>query len=198
MVVDRRNRGFTLIEMLAALAVLGVIMLLLGQGMQFGMLAAQREDRTLAGVGDLDAVDRLLRRLVSRIDAGGMYATAPRFVGTPHAVEFTSAMPVAMAGGAAHEADITLTARAGTGFELSWRPHLRRPCGPQAKPSQPQILPGVVQLDLAYAGADAVWRTNWRETALPRLIRIRVVFAQGDARRWPDLILAPMRDAWRP
>jgi len=184
--------------MLAALVVLGLVMLMLGQGLQFGLLTWNRETRTLAGVGDLDTVDRLLRRLVAGIDAGGMHGVTPRFLGTPHAVEFTSAMPVEMPEVAAHEADILLAAHAETGLELSWRPHLRRPFGPQERPGRHQILPGVVQLDLAYAGADAVWQSEWHEPALPRLIRLRVVFAQGDARHWPDLILAPMRDLWRP
>ncbi len=184
--------------MLAALAVLGFVMLLLGQGLQFGMLAWRRESSTLAGVGDLDTVDRLLRRLVAGIDAGGIYRVTPRFVGMPHAVEFTSAMPVALPGVAAREADIALSASAKGGLELSWRPHLRRLLGPQEAPTRHQVLPGVVQLDLAYAGADAVWRSEWHDNVLPRLIRLRMVFGAGDARHFPDLILAPMRDAWAP
>ena len=184
--------------MLAALAVLGFVMLLLGQGVQFGMLAWRREGQTLADVGDIDTVDRLLRRLVAGIDAGGLYRVTPRFVGMPHAVEFTSELPTALPGLAAREADMTLTASAKGGLELAWRPHLRRPIGPQEPPTRHQILPGVMELDLAYAGADAVWRSEWHENTLPRLIRLHMVIGPGDARRMPDLILAPMRDAWAP
>ena len=193
-----REVGFTLIEVLAAVAVLSLVMVLLGQGLQFGLLSWSRQNSALAGVGDLDATDRLLRRLVGQIDPGGLYGTSAQFQGSSHALRFTSTLPRPLDGLASREADLLLEA-GHDGLELAWRPHVRRLISQQTPPQTRQpILPGVVRLDLAYAGADGVWRGSWDNGTLPRLIRVHLVFASDQPRHWPDLMLAPMRDPWRP
>ena len=37
----------------------------------------------------------------------------------------------------------------------------------------------------------AGWQVQWEGPAIPELIRLRLVFAEGDRRRFPDLIAAP-------
>lgn len=59
------------------------------------------------------------------------------------------------------------------------------------------LLRGVDSLDLAYFGATREdptpqWRTDWSgEAGPPRLVRVRVTFADGDRRLWPDLVVRP-------
>lgn len=195
---EQDSAGFTLIEVLTALAALAMVVLLLSQGVQFGLLTWSRETRVLAGTGDLDATDRVLRRLVEGIDPGGMHGVIPRFQGAAHGVAFTSALTLPLPGLAARVADLALTAHAGSGLELSVTPHVRRLPGSPPAPERLSLLPGVVRLDMAYAGEDGRWRETWDGPPLPRLLRIRLSFATGDPRHWPDLVLAPMRDSWRP
>jgi len=116
--------GFTLIEILAALVVLGVTLLLLGQGLRFGMRASVSQARILADGGDIEPADRLLRRLVEGIDPGGMNGISPDFEGGPRMMRFTSVLPARVL--PSRQADLTLTVSDGRGLVLAWRPHLRR------------------------------------------------------------------------
>lgn len=188
--------GFTLIEVLGALAVLGVVMLLLGQGLRFGIDAWTRQTRILATGDDIEPVERLLRRVIGRIDPGGMHGLSPEFHGTPHAVAFTSILPPEAL--PSREADIALAVRPGVGLILSWRPHVRGSTGGPDSLVTRAILPGVTGLDLAYMGAGGIWLSGWDEKGLPKLIRLHLTFASGGGKTWPDIFIAPMRDVWRP
>jgi general secretion pathway protein J len=188
--------GFTLIEVLAALAVLSVVLLLLGQGFRFGLQASASEARILADGGDIEPTDRLLRRLVEGIDPGGMNGISPEFLGAPHSMRFPSVLP----GRAlpSRQADLTLSVQEGTGLVLAWRPHLRRVVDEPPPRMVHTVLGGVRDLVLSYMGDDHIWRESWREVVPPKLIRLHLVFADQARRSWPDLIMAPMRDMWRP
>jgi hypothetical protein len=59
----------------------------------------------------------------------------------------------------------------------------------------------VDRLQLAYWGAPSTgapegWLAEWDSPLLPNLIRVRLTFAKGDRRQWPDLIAAPL--LWTP
>ena len=49
-----------------------------------------------------------------------------------------------------------------------------------------------------FLGAAAGFAQNTRQggPAIPQLVRIRLTFAKGDARHWPDMIVAPQ--LWSP
>jgi len=194
----RAEAGFTLIEVLITVAVIGFVMLLLGQGLQFVLMASSHQARMLTGEGNLESVDRVLRRLISRIDAAGMHASTPEFIGTAHTLAFVSVLPDPFPGLASREAEMTLAVHPRGALELSWRPHFRHLAGPPAAMSRQDLLTGVSRLDLDYLAANGVWHSRWSGPSLPRLIRIRLVLAGDTSRRWPDIIIAPMRDSWRP
>ena len=63
----RRPAGFTLLEILVALAVLGFLLLGLTQGARFGLAAWDSQARLLDRTGDLQVADRTLRRILSRL-----------------------------------------------------------------------------------------------------------------------------------
>jgi len=65
-----RQSGFTLLELLAALVVLGLLMVAITQGVRFGVQAWQTQARTVDTQGDLLAVDRTLRGMIERADPG--------------------------------------------------------------------------------------------------------------------------------
>jgi general secretion pathway protein J len=56
----------------------------------------------------------------------------------------------------------------------------------------------VAHLEFAYWGSPsedqpAGWQAQWDNFNIPKLIRVRLAFAKGDRRHWPDLIAAPQR-----
>ena len=190
----RGEAGFTLLEVLVALSVLGFLMLGLAQGLRFGLLAWDRQAQVIAARSDLDAVDRVLRRLIEHLDPGTL-REPPQILGTAQGLEAVTDLGAAAGGLGVREADIRLSAEGGR-LVLAWRPHLHatRFAAPPPR-DQAELLRGVAALELAYwGGTTAGWRPEWREAALPALVRLRLRFAAGDRRRWPDIIAAPARE----
>ncbi|MGI4797235.1 MAG: PulJ/GspJ family protein [Janthinobacterium lividum] len=179
-----RQGGFTLLEILVGVAVLGLIIGVLYGGVSFALQAAQRQDAVLAKTGDYDAVNRALRRLIAEADPGGPGIVPLR--GTPGRMTFSSRMPDGAGGGAA---DMALGITGGT-VVLRWTPRRPgRPLGPAPAAREAELLRGAQRVELSYWGASG-WRSEWVEAMLPALVRLRVIFAPGDARHWPDMVLA--------
>lgn len=191
----RRDAGFTLLELLVALVVLGFILAGLSQGTRFGLQAIGAQTRDIAGRGDLDAVDRALQRLIEAADPGQL-RDPPTFRGGGSSLAFVSTLPAA-ALLPTRQAQVSLGVD-GSG-RLVLRAVPRRPghrLGPQPVPSETELLRGVDHLEAAYwtRGADPRWVTAWTSAGLPALVRLRVVFPPGDRRHWPDIVAAPKRE----
>jgi general secretion pathway protein J len=191
-----RERGFTLLEVLVALVVFGLLMLGLSQGAQFGLSAWERQARSIDARADLDAVDRVLRGLITDLDP------AQAVTGTAHGIAFTSELPRmaaqspgGAAGGSAGEADLLLAVDARQILALRWTPHLHAERFARPVAREAALLEGVARLDLSYWPADGAggWRNSWSEAAPPALIRVRLIFPAGDPRHWPDIVAAPLR-----
>lgn len=189
-----RQGGFTLLEILVALIVLGLIVIGLAQGVQFGLRAWDAQARTIARREDLDAVDRTLRRLVEAMDPGSS-AEPLTIAGTARSVAFTTSLPMFAAALPTRRADVALGVDAAHRLMLRWTPHLHAVLLAPAMAQETELLRGVDHLEIAYwAGTAGGWQASWNLPLPPGLVRIRLVFAKGDARRWPDIVAAPMRE----
>lgn len=194
----RRERGFTLIEALIGLVVLSFLLLALNQGTRFGVQAWTAQARAVAATGDLDAVDRTVRGLIERMNPGGVAGLASKVEGDDRRLSFTSLLPEASAGLRTPEADVTLTVDAAKRFVLLWKTHYRNALADRP-PTRTELLDRVERLDISYwttseTGAGGRWEAAWSKQELPALVRIRIVFPKGDARAWPDIVAAPMRE----
>ena len=192
--MSQREAGFSLLEVLVALTVLGFLMVGLSQGVRFGLLAWERQSRLIGARSELDAVDRLLRRLIEQMDPGTA-RDPPRMAGTARDVAFRSDLGPAAGPLGVRDADVQLVAEGGR-LLLRWRPHLHATLfATPPPPTETELLRGVAEIEIGYwSGAPPAWRAEHRERTLPRLVRLRVRFVEGDRRRWPDIVAAPLRE----
>jgi general secretion pathway protein J len=85
-------------------------------------------------------------------------------------------------------------------FEVSWSPDRNGAPASTAEPHREPLLDGVESVAISYlelvelgdGKMEMNWRDEWQDRdAPPALVRIRVGFPAGDARRWPELVIAP-------
>jgi general secretion pathway protein J len=190
--------GFTLLEVLVALVVLGLLIAGLTQGMRLGVGLWQSESQTLAMRADVDAMEKTLRVLVSRIDPGGVSGRAPPFEGTARSMLFTTTLPESAGAMPTPEADVALGVDREHQLQVLWQPRYRSPIRPTPPSNHVALLRDVDHLEIAYwRDAATGWRQEWRGPPLPQLIRIRVVFHPGSKQHGPDIVIRPMRAQWR-
>jgi len=185
------QRGFTLLEVLAALVVFGFVMIGLLQGTRFGLEAWGMQARDNAAQADLDAVDRTLRRLIEGMDPGNERAP-PQIHGSASELSFVGAFPTDNA--AQGPIDATLRLDAAHRLVFTWSPHLdvRWTAAPPA-PHMAVLETGVARFELSY-WAGAGWQRDWAEPALPDLVRVHIALIGKQAKTWPDIVVMPRRE----
>ncbi len=195
--------GFTLLELLVMLVVLGFLLATLTQGIRMGLRSQQTVARIQVGTAELETTARVLRRLIARASPGDPAALEGAFVGTPHAASFVTTLPDGFGALATSEAEVSLGVADSHHLELRWRPHYRRWIDTPPPPRAMPLLDGVERLDLSFwqpgpGPGPGSWVQAWNSRDMPGLVRVRVIFPAGDGRHWPDIVVAPMRELPRP
>ena len=188
-----RDAGFTLLETLVALVVLGFLMAGLAQGTRFGFQAWDMQARMIDERSELDGVDRVLRSLVEQMDAGTL-SGGPTLAGSANRLIFTSRLPQ-ISGLTTRRADVILAVDAARRLSVRWTPHRHAVrLGPPPEIREAELLRGVAKLEISYWRQEGggAWLSGWSARELPALIRFRIVFSRGDSRQWPDIVVAPM------
>lgn len=188
--------GFTLIETLVALVVLGFIVIGLAQGLRFGMSAWDGQVRTTGRDSALDSTDRTLRLLIASI-APGENPHQPNINGDVGQLVFTTELPENAPSPLTRLADVALLVDASHCLVLRWTPHLHVLRLRPATSVQSVLLRGVEQVSFAYYAAasrtgPAGWRQSWVGVQPPELVRVHLVL-DNPSSHWPDIIAAPMR-----
>lgn len=187
----RRDGGFTLLEVLVALVVLGFLMAGLAGGIRLGLRAWGAQDRAIAAHADLDAVDRALRHLISQADPGDP-THAAGIGGTASRLALVTRLPAA----SDRAVEAALFVDAGHHLVLRWTPRrFGRPIGPPPPAQQTALLDGVDAAQFAYwaRNGEGGWRGAWDGNDPPALIRVHLRFTDA-ARHWPDIVAAPARE----
>lgn len=194
--------GFTLVELLVSLVLLTMTALLLLATMTTGHGLERRSAARMTAAESVAAAHLVLRDRIETILPDVSIVPGGSVVdvtGDERSFSFT-APPAAAVQPAPPQRFRLLLTRAGEMVLFSIDPLSTR-ADPDALSvagwQRTPLLGNVVRLDIAYFGAappdnQRRWRPGWRSRpALPELVRIRVGFAPGDPRIWPDLIIRP-------
>jgi general secretion pathway protein J len=192
-----RQAGFTLLEIVTVLAILGMLVLVLAEGTGFGLRAWNTQNRLIESNADLDSLDRGLRQLVAGLDPLADGRTPP-VEGAADRVAFAADLPSAAGVLSGRRVTVGLGVDAGGRLVLRWTP---APHAVRLRPIQAnetELTHNVSHLDMAYFGpaqdgAAPSWNRTWSELTPPLLVRFRIVFKDGDPRHWPDIVVAPMQ-----
>jgi general secretion pathway protein J len=201
-----RARGFTLIEMLVALALVAMMSVAMLQAYRFSQRTLMQTTREDSAGRDIANAQRLLRRIVEQaypFETAGSHSPVHQtygLVGDGNSMSLTAPASAHMGGIGFYRYTVGLT-RSGA-LKVAWLVDRNgEPSQLGADTSQDEdILEGVQSMSVAYleliersdGQVESNWRNDWMDRAdLPALVRVRLGFAVGDRRRWPDLIVAP-------
>jgi general secretion pathway protein J len=180
----RSSAGFTLLELLIALALFGFVAVALSSGLRFAGHAIPEEQRRRAAFADLDSVGSVLRRMI---------AEARTIEGDGDSLGFVGSLPRALAAPGLYAIRIAIV---DDRLMLVWR---KLPDEDGKEPGEPlgeaELARNIAGLDLDYltssGNGDAAWRPSVGEKVTPLLVRARLRFLPEDPRHWPELVVAP-------
>ena len=197
----RHERGFTLLEVMIAMTLLGLLMVALFGGLRLGVRAWKTGDRHAEETTRVEAVHRFVRAQLSQahrlpwIDEDGREHEA--FEGGSQAVTFTTLLPEHLAMDGFHLITLGLAGRGGERLVVSWRPFRSdmSTIADELGVQETTLADGVLDVQFSYFGRTKKdgprgWHERWDDSVgLPSLVRMRVGLTDG--RRWPVLVVAP-------
>lgn len=204
----RRGAGFSLVEMLLAVALLALLSTAAWGAMRTATRAVERGEALIERTNKLRVTQELLRRQISQamavpFDRDTTDGRITNFVGERDRMMWVSPMPGYLGRGGSYVQEVALE-RDGFGDALKFRHamlngfELRE--GFPDEPGPVVLLERITDLRIAYRGINAEgrlddWVDEWDKGAtLPLLVRFEVEFARGSGMHWPPLVIPVMVD----
>lgn len=198
-----KQNGFTLVELLVSMAVLGMTSAMLMAGLTSVRIVAERSQQQSATGESIFTAQAILRNRLENIVPSTRFDTVKAVAdlrGTNDIVSFLAPSAPAQRPDTLSRyrllrsapgdiilyavPDITREVDIYAPGQVGWRPTI--------------LLTGTERLALSYFGAydseiEARWHDDWiGQKKPPELIRVRIAFKAGDKRTWPDLIVRPV------
>jgi general secretion pathway protein J len=193
--------GFTLVELLVALALFTFITVALSGSLHFGIVAWGHGTAQADRGEHVMFVQTLLRRLIA--DAYPRYLSSDPtnghvdFDGTATSLDFLASAPIALAGGGRSRFTVSVDRRDSRNVVvLTSRAELAND-GDASATTKTILVADVEALEFSYFGGTGSdnapqWHDSWLgKPVLPALVRTQIRFPPRDARVWPDLVIAP-------
>jgi general secretion pathway protein J len=192
-----RAAGFTLLEVLVAVTLLGLLSVALFGAVRLGAQGWRRAEQGREATQDATAVQDLLRRMIA--SARPVFASADpadatvAFDGAAQSLGLIGTLPDALAPGQQGEQRLFLANNDDT-LMLAWRLDLPAPDGGALRERLVPLLDHVRAIGFTYYdAAAAAWTDTWNgRNALPALVRLHVERDAGAPGPWPDLVAAPL------
>jgi general secretion pathway protein J len=196
-----RNSGFTLVELLIGLALLGFLSLLMLSGLEITSNAWRHVDARATAGRELESAQDLLRDRLSQVypavvsDDDGNHTVD--FAGRADAIEFVAPLPERF--GARVLVRFRLHLDDGT-LRLGWSLPGNAETDSDS-PAEASVLGNLSDVAILYYGVDdpaapAHWQSSWLgRKSLPLLIRVHLARNAPETAAWPDLVIAPLVSA---
>ena len=196
------DAGFTLLETLVALAVLGLLTVFLLQGLRIGSRYLQTATSRAEPANAIGTVQDLLRRMLEETYPALSYGDAgpqPVFDGRPDRLTFTTMIPPQLGRDGYYRVDLVLS---GGHLQIRWQPERGQSVAFQGDDARGpyNLLDHVATLRLQYFGATSPqdspgWTDHWRSfSRSPTLLRMDVGFTKDQVVAWPSLVVSPRVD----
>jgi general secretion pathway protein J len=197
-----RSAGYSIVEMLASLVIMGMIGTLMVSGVTTGRRVWERMNTDNANAEDVGGAQLMLRQRIERTFPATRYDTIPPFAdldGEANTFTFLAEPRKVQQPSALRRYKIWL----GPNGELMLSSVSDVAADATKADENLVLLRGVGALDLAYYGplppvgsapsAGSDWQLRWQQRgAPPQLVRVHVEFDPGDRRIWPDLLVRPL------
>jgi len=197
--------GFTLVELLVAFTLLGLIALMAAGGLRLGSRVWERTTQEGETSDRIAAVQGLIRRQLAAVVEPRRQVLAPRgpaaISGSGDAIELVAPLPFGRDLGALYRQRFALAETdGGLSLMMSWRPLTVEDEAAAGAATggagREALLDGVAALRWSYLAVErgrssASWRETWDRPGLPQLVRLRLELVPEAARAWPELVVAP-------
>lgn len=200
-----KTHGFTLLEMLIGMTLVGFILMLLFSGLRLGTRVWEAGELRAAAASDRTVIIGFVRHAMEqayplrwRVDAEDVIA----FAGEPESLAFVGPLSSREGMSGSHLLSLRAVA-AGSGRDLVLRWRLPDPSDQDfsalENADSKVLVKGIKSATWSYFGTESgaaetvepIWHDHWPNRAeLPRLIRLRLTLDNGEV--WPDIIVRPM------
>lgn len=192
-----RTGGFTLLETLVGLALLGMLTLVLFSALRFGTQSWERVEAKSTEVVDLAIVESTLRRQMGRafpLRVGLANESKVGFEGDERSVRFFTALPAHFSSGGLSLVDVRFESAGDVARGESGRLLIRHALqnGLETEftadqvPQTSTLITGLGEANFAYFGwsteqGEPTWSRTWSQNGrLPMLVKLKLKFSHGE------------------
>lgn len=200
--IRRNNLGFTLIEVLIAMTLLGVMVVLLFSSLRIAAESWEAGESKTAQVNQKAVVYQFFKRHLTSIrplpmldnQQEGEVESLQAFAGYSQSLRFAGALPASSARKGIQLFKVFLNPDKSSTLMVSLTPYRQTETQPKEEPPV-VLLEGVSELKFSYFGkteevAEDLWLDEWVQAdRLPRLIKVSILLKDNSF--WPAMVFAP-------